>query len=199
MEIYKITGGISTEVDVTLSFNTSATVEAALRIIELYRQHDVPKESVRIKIAATWEGIQAARILEESHGVSVLITVVLGLVQAVTAAEAGASCIAPYVGPIGDWYKFHDSAAKSADGDVHVGVKKAKEMQDYFRKYGYKTKVMGAGFQNTGQVTSLAGMDYLTIPPALLKELDGQTGDVPAQLTAETGMYGSRFCRCGLC
>ncbi|RDI88477.1 hypothetical protein Vi05172_g1531 [Venturia inaequalis] len=186
VEIYKLTGGISTEVDVTLSFNTSATVDAALRVIELYKQHDVPKEAVRIKIAATWEGIQAARILEEKHGVSVLVTVVLGLVQAIAAAEAGASCIAPYVGPIGDWHKVNALAAQKSGTDVHVGVEKAKEMQNYLRKFGYKTKVMGAGFQSTGQVTSLAGMDLFTIPPELLRELDILDGNVPVQLTAET-------------
>lgn len=187
VEIYRLTGGISTEADVALSFDTSATVDAALRIIGLYHHFGVPKEAVRIKISATWEGIQAARILESKHGISVLITVVFGITQAIAAAEAGASCVAPYVGRIGDWHKANDPEAERSGLDM--GVEKVKEMQNYLRKYGYKTKVMGASFRNTGQVTSLAGTDYLTISPAILKQLEGRIEDVPPQLTAETGVH----------
>lgn len=191
VKIYELTGGISTEADVSLSFDTSATIDAALRIIELYKQHNVPKEAVRIKISATWEGIQAARILETEHEINVLITVVFGLVQAIAAAEARATCIAPYVGRIGDWHKANDPAAQISDLDM--GVEKVKEMQNYLRKYGFRTKVMGASFRSTKQVISLAGTDYLTISPAILKQLEDQIEDVPAQLTAETGIHNSIF------
>jgi transaldolase len=186
VEIYKLTGGISTEADVAISFDVSATIDAALRIIELYRQHGIPKGAVRIKISATWEGIQAARVLEKEHGISVLITVVFGITQAIAAAEVGVGCIAPYVGRIGDWHKANDPASQASGLDM--GVEKVKEMQNYLRKYGFKTKVMGASFRNTEQVISLAGIDYLTIAPAILKQLEEKIEDVPAQVTAETGM-----------
>lgn len=150
IEIHKLTGGIPTEADVSLSFDTSAIVDAVLRIIELYKKYNVPKEAVRIKISATWEGIQAACILDTDYGISVLITVVFGLVQAILAAEAVATCIVPHVGRIGDWHKANDPAAQSL-GFV-MGVEKVKEMQDYLRKYNFKTKVMGASFRNTKQV-----------------------------------------------
>lgn len=182
VQIYNLTGGISTEADVTYSFSVSDTVEAALRIIDLYREKGVPKEAVRIKISATWEGIQAGRTLERKYGISVLITIVFGLSQAIAAAEAGVTCIAPYVGRIGDWYKANGYAGKE-----DMGVERVGEMQDYLRKYGYKTKVMGASFRNTAQVTALAGLNYLTIAPGLLKKLEESSEEVEAKLTTETG------------
>lgn len=191
-EIYKITGGISTEVDVTHSFNVSETVAAALRIIELYKQNEVPKAVVRIKISATWEGIQAARILENEHGVSVLITVVFGLQQAIAAAEVGVTCIAPYVGRIGDWYKANGGADAKSNDDM--GLERVKEMQNYIRKYGYQTKVMAASFRTVEQVIGLAGTDYLTISPIILDELKQRTGTVKAKLTAESGEHHKKIC-----
>lgn len=182
VEIYKLTGGISTEADVSYSFDTAATVAAALRIIDLYRDHGVPKEAVRIKISATWEGIQASRILENEHGVSTLVTIVFGLSQAIAAAEAGATCIAPYVGRIRDWY--------IASGNISgqdMGIQRTKEMQNYLRKHGFKkTKIMGASFRSTDQVIALAGVDYLTISPAILRGLEKREEKIQPQLTEKT-------------
>jgi transaldolase len=135
VEIYKSTGGILMEADVAFSFDTPATIDASLRIIELYHKHGVPKKAVRIKISAIWEGIQAARILESEYGISVLITIVFGLSQAVAAAEAGASCIAPYVGRIGDWHKTNDPSAQDSSRDTDV--EKVNEMQNCLRKHGF--------------------------------------------------------------
>lgn len=184
-EIYKLTGGISTEADVTFSFDVQATIDAALRIIALYAERGVPKSAVRIKISATWEGIQAARILENEHGIGVLITIVFGMTQAITAAEAGVTCIAPYVGRIGDWFKVNGGQASKSGADM--GVARVQDMQDYIRKYGYKTKVMAASFRNPGQAIALAGVDLLTIAPSILIQLEEQTEDVIPQLTAKTG------------
>ena len=181
-EIYKLTGGISTEADVTLSFNTAATVAAALRIIDLYKENGVPKEAVRVKISATWEGIQASRVLENEHGVSTLVTVVFSLTQVIAAAEAGATCVAPYVGRIGDWYL--------ANGDKSGrdrGIERTQEMQNYLRKYNFKTKVMGASFRTVDQIVPLAGIDYLTIVPSVLRELEKSEIEVQPQLTTESG------------
>ena len=183
VEIYKLTGGISTEADVSYSFDTAATVAAGLRIIDLYRDHGVPKEAVRIKISATWEGIQASRILENEHGVSTLVTIVFGLSQAIAAAEAGATCIAPYVGRIRDWY-----IASGDKSGRDMGIQRTKEMQNYLRKYGFKkTKIMCASFRSTDQVIALAGVDYLTISPAILRGLEKRQEKIQPQLTEKTG------------
>ncbi|KIW03134.1 transaldolase [Verruconis gallopava] len=183
-ELYKITGGISTQVEVIYSFSVQKTVDAALRLIELYKAEGVPKSAIRIKISATWEGIQAARILESEHDVRVLITVVFGLSQVAAAAEAGVSCVAPYVGRIGDWYKAAEGVARK-DG-LDMGVERVKEMQNYLRKHGYRTKVMGASFRTTAQAIDLAGADYLTISPTVLDALKEHVGKVSPQLTAES-------------
>ncbi|KAF4629868.1 hypothetical protein G7Y89_g8277 [Cudoniella acicularis] len=180
-EIYKLTGRVSTEVDVVHSFNTEATISAALRVIALYAERGIPKENVRIKISATWEGIKAASVLTHEHGISVLITIVFGMVQAITAAEAGVACIAPYIGRIADWHKVQGIV----DGDA--GVERVRDMQNYLRKYGYATKVMGASFRNTEQAKQLAGLDLLTISPAILELLEREGGsDVEPCLTEET-------------
>ena len=180
-EIYKLTGRVSTEVDVIHSFNTDATTTAALRVISLYAAQGVPKEKVRIKISATWEGVKAASILTKEHGISVLITIVFGMVQAITAAEAGVACIAPYVGRISDWHTVQGIT----DGDK--GVERVRDMQNYLRKYGYKTQVMGASFRSTEQVKQLAGTDLLTISPVVLEQLEKEAGDFGPSLTCESG------------
>ncbi|KAE9366818.1 transaldolase [Stipitochalara longipes BDJ] len=177
-EIYQLTGRVSTEVDVIHSFNTEATITAALRVISLYAAQGVTKEKVRIKISATWEGIKAASVLTKEHGISVLITIVFGMVQAITATEAGVACIAPYVGRISDWHK----AQGITDGDK--GVERVRDMQNYLRKYGYKTQVMGASFRNTDQVRQLAGTDLLTISPAVLELLEKEKGGFGPCLTS---------------
>lgn len=180
-EIYKLTGRVSTEVDIVHSFNTEETVTAALRVIDLYAAQGVPKESVRIKISATWEGIKAASILTKEHGLSVLITIVFGMVQAITAAEAGVACIAPYVGRISDWHKAHGVT------DRDMGVETVTNIQNYLRKYGYSTQVMGASFRNTAQAKNLAGVDLLTIGPSILELLEAEKEAVKPLLTTESG------------
>jgi transaldolase len=182
-EIYKITGRVSTEVDVAHSFSTEATITAALRVISLYAAQGIPKEKVRIKISATWEGIKAASVLTKEHGISVLITIVFGMVQAITAAEAGVACIAPYVGRISDWHKTQGLIG----GDK--GVERMRDMQNYLRKYGYKTQVMGASFRKTEQVKQLAGADLLTISPTVLELLEKEEGDFEQCLTGESGEF----------
>jgi transaldolase len=184
-EIYRLTGRVATEVDIRHSFNTPKTVKAALRIIELYKAQGVPKEAVRIKISATWEGIQAGRILEREHGVSVLITIVFGMVQAITAAEAGVTCIAPYVGRIGDWFRAQQTSPSSSEEDM--GVARVRQMQNYLRKYNHRTQIMGASFRNPEQVKALAGVDLLTIAPAILEKLQSDSSEVIPQVTTKTG------------
>ncbi|KAK1853426.1 transaldolase [Colletotrichum chrysophilum] len=178
-QIFKLTGKVSTEVDVTLSFNTAATIAAALRIIDLYREQGVPKSQVRIKISATWEGIQAARVLQRDHGVSCLITVVFGLVQAITAAEAGVDAVAPYVGRIADWGKVHGITND-------LGVETVSKIQNYLRKYEFKTQVMAASFRSTKQIRDLAGIDLLTASPAILEALEQESEPVDRRLTLES-------------
>ena len=179
-QIYKLTGRISTEVDVTLSFDTAATVASALRIIDLYSQQGVPNDRVRIKISATWEGIEAARILQRDHGVSCLVTVVFGLAQAVAAAEAGADAIAPYVGRIADWGKKN-----GYDGDL--GIATVSAIQNQLRKYGFRTQVMAASFRNVGQVRELAGIDLLTAAPAILEAVEKEPESITPRLTVVGG------------
>ncbi|KAL2111782.1 hypothetical protein VUR80DRAFT_9344 [Thermomyces stellatus] len=179
-QICKLTGKISTEADVTLSFDVQGTVAAARRIIALYEKEGVKKENVRIKISATWEGIQAAKILQREHGISCLITVVFSLVQVIAAAEAGVDAVAPYVGRMADWGK-----ANGYQGDM--GVDRVSEMQNYLRKFGFKTQVMAASFRNVDQVRGLAGIDLLTAAPAILKAVEAETEPIVPKLTAESG------------
>ncbi|KAL1864273.1 hypothetical protein VTK73DRAFT_6004 [Phialemonium thermophilum] len=179
-QIYKLTGRVSTEVDVTLSFDTAATVAAALRIIDLYGKEGVPKDRVRIKISATWEGIQAARTLQREHGVSCLVTVVFGLAQAVAAAEAGVDAIAPYVGRIADWGK------KNGYEGEDLGVATVSRIQNQLRKYGFRTQVMAASFRSTGQVRALAGIDLLTAAPSILEALERETEPIIPRLTQQS-------------
>ena len=174
-EIWRLTGRVSTELDVTLSFDTQGTVDAALRIVTLYEANGVPKDGVRIKIAATWEGVQAAGVLEHQHGISVLITVVFGISQAKLAAEAGVTAIAPYVGRIGDWHKANGHT------ESDVGVQRVNAMRRLFARRGYKTQIMGASFRNVEQCKALAGTDMLTIAPTLLKELQAEKLIEPLQ------------------
>lgn len=183
-QIVKLTGKVSTEVDVTLSFDVQRTVAAARRIIKLYEKEGVKKEEVRIKISATWEGIQAASILQEEHGISCLITVVFSLIQAIAAAEAGVDAVAPYVGRMADWGK-----ANGYQGDL--GVDRVTEMQNYLRKFGFKTQVMAASFRSVEQVRRLAGIDLLTASPAILGAVEAETTPIVPMLTADSGKSSS--------
>ncbi|WEW56010.1 sedoheptulose-7-phosphate:D-glyceraldehyde-3- phosphate transaldolase [Emydomyces testavorans] len=177
-----IPGKVSTEVDARYSFDTKASVDKALHIIELYKSIGIPKERILIKIASTWEGIQAAHILQSQHGVNVNLTLMFSLVQAIAAAEAGTYLISPFVGRILDWYKAAMKREYASHEDP--GVQSVQSIFNYYKKHGYKTIVMGASFRNTGEITELAGCDYLTISPNLLEELYTSTASVPKKLDA---------------
>jgi transaldolase len=180
-EILKIIPGkVSTEVDAKLSFDTKATVDKALSIIKLYADNGISKDRILIKIASTWEGIQAAHILQSQHGINCNLTLLFSIVQAIAAAEAGAFLISPFVGRILDWYKAAHKRDYTAEEDP--GVKSVQAIFNYYKKHGYNTIVMGASFRNTGEITELAGCDYLTISPNLLEDLYNSTAAVPKKL-----------------
>jgi len=182
-EILKIVPGkVSTEVDARFSFDTQASVNKALHIIDLYKEQGIGKERILIKIASTWEGIKAAQILQSEHGINCNLTLMFSLVQAIAAAEAGAFLISPFVGRILDWYKASTGKTYSASEDP--GVKSVQAIFNYYKKYGYKTIVMGASFRSVGEITELAGCDYLTISPNLLEDLFNSTDKVPQKLDA---------------
>lgn len=150
---------------------------------QLYKQLGIGKERILIKIASTWEGIQAARILQSQHGINCNLTLMFSLVQAIAAAEAGAFLISPFVGRILDWYKA--AMKKDFSPSEDPGVKSVQSIFNYYKKFGYKTIVMGASFRNVGEITELAGCDYLTISPNLLEDLYNSTEEVPKKLDAE--------------
>jgi len=178
-----VPGKVSTEVDARFSFDTKTSIEKALHLIELYKSIGIPKERVLIKIASTWEGIKAAHVLQSEHGINCNLTLMFSLPQAIAAAEAGAFLISPFVGRILDWYK----AAMKKDFPAHEdpGVKSVQAIFNYYKKYGYKTIVMGASFRSVGEITELAGCDYLTISPNLLEDLYNSTDKVEQKLNAE--------------
>jgi transaldolase len=179
-----VPGKVSTEVDARFSFDTKGSVDKALHIIELYKSIGIDKSRVLIKIASTWEGIQAARILQRDHAVNVNLTLLFSQVQAIAGAEAGAYLISPFVGRILDWYKAKTGKTYSKEEDP--GVASVKGIFDYYKKFGYKTIVMGASFRTIGEITELAGVDYLTISPNLLEELQASSDPVPQKLNAAT-------------
>jgi len=182
-EILKIVPGkVSTEVDARFSFDTKGSVDKALHIIELYKSIGISKERVLIKIASTWEGIQAARILQKDHGINCNLTLMFSLPQAIAAAEAGAFLISPFVGRILDWYKA--STKKEYSKEEDPGVASVKAIFNYYKKFGYKTIVMGASFRSIGEITELAGCDYLTIAPNLLEQLLNSEEPIPKKLDA---------------
>lgn len=177
-----IPGRISTEVDSRLSFNTEATVARAQRIIELYEQQGISKDRVLIKIASTWEGIQAGRILEQ-QGINCNLTLLFSFAQAVACAQAGVYLISPFVGRILDWYKKANNVdAYPAAEDP--GVLSVTRIFNYYKQHGYNTIVMGASFRNTGEIEQLAGCDRLTISPDLMQQLAEDKGDLPQVLNA---------------
>jgi len=180
-EILKIIPGrVSTEVDARLSFDKAATKAKAKELIALYDSVGVKKDRILIKIASTWEGIQAARELERDDGIHCNLTLLFGFGQAVACAEAGVTLISPFVGRILDWYK--KSTGKTYEGDEDPGVQSVKKIFNYYKQHGYKTIVMGASFRNIGEIKALAGVDFLTIAPALLEELKSSTDPVPKKL-----------------
>lgn len=175
-----VPGRVSTEVDARLSFDKEATVNKALHIIDLYKKVGIDKERVLIKIASTWEGIQAARELEKDHGIHVNLTLLFSFPQAVAAAEANVTLISPFVGRIMDFYKA--KTGKSYSGEEDPGVLSVRRIYNYYKKHGYKTIVMGASFRNTDEIRALAGVDFLTISPKLLDELYNSNENVPKVL-----------------
>jgi transaldolase len=184
-----IPGRVSTEVDARLSFDKAATIAKAKHLIELYQSLGIPKERVLIKIASTWEGIQAARELERDEQIHCNLTLLFGFGQAVACAEAGVTLISPFVGRILDWYK--KSTGKDYQGDEDPGVQSVKKIFKYYKQHNYKTIVMGASFRNTGEIKALAGVDFLTISPNLLEELKNSNADVPKRLSAEAELSSS--------
>ncbi|BAZ33253.1 transaldolase [Cylindrospermum sp. NIES-4074] len=174
-----IPGRVSTEVDARLSYDTEATVAKARDLIAQYKAAGISPNRVLIKIAATWEGIRAAEILEK-EGIHCNLTLLFGIHQAIACAEAGITLISPFVGRILDWYK-KDTGKDYAPAE-DPGVLSVTKIYNYYKKFGYKTEVMGASFRNIGEITELAGCDLLTISPALLSELQSNVGELPRKL-----------------
>ncbi|NOT86275.1 MAG: transaldolase [Methylococcaceae bacterium] len=175
-----IPGRVSTEVDARLSFDTDATIAKGREIIAQYKAKGISTDRILIKIASTWEGIQAAAVLEK-EGIHCNLTLLFGLHQAIACAENGITLISPFVGRILDWYKKdtgRDSYAPAED----PGVLSVTEIYNYYKKFGYKTEVMGASFRNIGEIIELAGSDLLTIAPSLLAELQSTEGELKRKL-----------------
>jgi transaldolase len=179
-EILKIVPGrVSTEVDARLSFDVEATAAKARHLIGMYKAAGIDRERILIKIAATWEGSQAAKIVQK-EGIQCNLTLMFSLPQAVACAEAGARLISPFVGRIYDWFK--KSTGKEYVGAEDPGVKSVRQIYAYYKKFGYATQVMGASFRNMGQILELAGCDLLTISPNFLGELQSSSVAVVQKL-----------------
>ena len=187
LEILKIVPGrVSTEVDARLSFDTQATLARARRLIALYEAAGIPRDRVLIKIAATWEGIQAARVLEQD-GIHCNLTLLFSFAQAVACGDAGVQLISPFVGRIYDWHKKQagaawDDAAQAGANDP--GVQSVTRIYTHYKRFGITTEVMGASFRNVGQILALAGCDLLTISPDLLGALQASEAPVMQALNA---------------
>src|SRR6184192_2795724 len=179
-EILKhVAGRVSTEVDARLSFDKPGSIHRAQRLIGLYERHGVPRERILIKLAATWEGIRAAEQLER-EGIHCNMTLLFSFAQALACAEAGVTLISPFVGRIYDWYKKERGAEIPADQDP--GVASVTRVYNYYKKYSYKTQVMGASFRNVNQIVRLTGCDLLTISPDLLDQLEQAEGTLDRKL-----------------
>lgn len=180
-ELTKIVPGrVSTEVDADLSFDTQASIAKARAIIAAYKERGVERDRILIKVASTWEGIQAAKVLQ-GEGIDCNLTLLFSLHQAVACADAKAFLISPFVGRILDWHVKAGGGPYTAETDP--GVVSVKSIYAYYKAFGIKTVVMGASFRNTGEIEALAGCDRLTIGPGLLDELAAATGDLPRKLS----------------
>lgn len=177
-----IPGRVSTEVDARLSYDTGATIEKARKIIGLYEAKGIDKKRILIKIAATWEGIQAAKTLE-AEGIATNLTLLFGFHQAVACAEAQVTLISPFVGRILDWYRA--STGKEYEAAADPGVLSVTQIYHYFKKFDYSTEIMGASFRNVGEIVELTGCDLLTIAPKFLKELQEMSGTLTPRLTVQ--------------
>src|SRR5581483_6564930 len=183
LEILKIVPHrVSTETSAELSFDTPALIEEAHFFIGTYAKHGIGRERVLIKLASTWEGIQAAKVLQK-EGINCNMTLLFSLAQAVAAAEAGAKLISPFVGRILDWYKTANKRDYAPAEDP--GVTSVKEIYAYYKKFGHPTEIMGASFRNKGEILELAGCDLLTISPELLAELKSSNEPVERKLSPE--------------
>ncbi len=178
-----IPGRISTEVEANLSFDTDASVKRALEIVEAYAARGVGKDRILIKLAATWEGIRAAEVLQK-QGIDCNLTLIFSLTQAIACADAGAFLISPFVGRITDWFKKADGV-DGYEAAKDPGVLSVKTIYDYYKSNGIDTIVMGASFRNVDQIKALSGCDNLTISPALLEELGSEEADLPLALSPE--------------
>ena len=178
-----VPGRVSTEVDARLSFDTEASIDKARVLIQLYESNGISRERVLIKVASTWEGINAAEKLEK-EGIHCNLTLLFSFAQAVRCAEANVTLISPFVGRILDWYK-KDRGVSDIPPTEDPGVKSVKEIYNYYKKFGHKTTVMGASFRNTGEIIELAGCDALTISPSLLKELENTEAVLDKKLDAD--------------
>jgi transaldolase len=170
---------VSTEVDARLSYDTAATIAKGRYLISEYEKAGISRDRILIKIAATWEGIRAAEVLEQ-EGIHCNLTLLFGLHQAIACAEAGVTLISPFVGRILDWHKKDTGRDYTPAEDP--GVLSVTQIYNYYKKFGYKTEVMGASFRNIGEITELAGCDLLTISPNLLAQLQATTGELPRKL-----------------
>jgi transaldolase len=174
-----VPGRVSTETDARLSYDVEGSINKARRLVKLYEERKIPRERVLIKIASTWEGLNAAEQLQK-EGIRCNLTLMFSLVQAVRAAEAKAQLISPFVGRIYDWYKRE--MKRDYTGPEDPGVQSVTEIYTYYKKFGISTEVMGASFRNTGQIRELAGCDCLTISPELMKELSESTQPLERKL-----------------
>jgi len=177
-----VPGRVSTETDARLSFDVEGSIKKARQLIKLYERRKIPRERVLIKVASTWEGINAAEQLQK-EGIRCNLTLLFSLPQAVRCAEANVQLISPFVGRIYDWYKRENK--RDYTGPEDPGVQSVQEIYTYYKKFGYKTEVMGASFRNVGQIIELAGCDLLTISPELMKQLSESDDPVERKLDPE--------------
>src|SRR5437867_646415 len=177
-----VPGRVSTETDARLSFDVEGSISKARQLIKLYEERKIPRERVLIKVASTWEGINAAEQLQR-EGIKCNLTLMFSLPQAVRCAEAKVQLISPFVGRIYDWYKKENK--RDYSGPEDPGVQSVQEIYTYYKKFGHATEVMGASFRNVGQIIELAGCDALTISPELMKELSESFEPVERKLTPE--------------
>jgi transaldolase len=192
LEILKVVPGrVSTEVDARLSFDTAATIARAERIMDWYEEAGIGRDRVLIKVASTWEGIQAAKALEH-QGIRCNLTLLFAFCQAVACGEVGVQLVSPFVGRIYDWHKKSAGAAWGEEANAGAndpGVKSVTQIYNYYKHFGIETEVMGASFRNVGQITALAGCDLLTISPELLAQLQASDTPVGRRLDPEVAKH----------
>ncbi|XP_074921933.1 transaldolase-like [Chelonoidis abingdonii] len=169
-----------------LSFDKEGMIKRAKRLIDLYKEAGIGKDRILIKLSSTWEGIQAGKVLEEEYGIHCNMTLLFSFAQAVACAEAGVTLISPFVGRILDWH-VANTDKKTFEPSEDPGVKSVTKIYNYYKKFGYKTIVMGASFRNTGEIKALTGCDYLTISPKLLGELSKENTKLTPTLSAKDG------------